>query len=58
MSQSREKVLDDSGTSTVEYAIASIAAAGLAMLLYSLLTGDWTLNHLQGLLQRAFTVDA
>ncbi|WP_238412676.1 DUF4244 domain-containing protein [Saccharothrix deserti] len=44
--------------STVEYAIGTIAAAGLAVLLYSIVTGDWTLNLLQGLLQRAFTVDA
>nr|WP_158848132.1 DUF4244 domain-containing protein [Saccharothrix deserti] len=58
MPRSGEKVLDDSGMSTVEYAIGTIAAAGLAVLLYSIVTGDWTLNLLQGLLQRAFTVDA
>lgn len=54
----KAKVLDDRGMSTVEYAIGSLAAAGLAMLLYSLVTGDWTFNLLQDLLRRAFTVNA
>ncbi|WP_447005255.1 DUF4244 domain-containing protein [Saccharothrix isguenensis] len=48
---------DDSGMSTVEYAIGTLAAAGFAMLLYSVITGDWTLGLLQGLVQRAFTVN-
>lgn len=52
------KVLDDRGMSTVEYAIGTLAAAGLAILLYSLLSSDWALELLRGLLQRAFTVDA
>ncbi|MFD1151693.1 DUF4244 domain-containing protein [Saccharothrix hoggarensis] len=51
-------VLGDEGMSTVEYAIGTIAAAGLAVLLYSLISGDWALGLLQGLLQRAFTVSA
>lgn len=53
----KQELLDDSGMSTVEYAICTLAAAGLAVVLYGLVTGDWTLNLLQSLLQRAFTVN-
>ena len=56
MSGGEGRLLDDSGISTVEYAICTLAGAGLAVVLYGLMTGDWTLNLLQGLLQRAFTV--
>jgi hypothetical protein len=51
-------MLDDSGMSTVEYAIGTLAAAALALLLYSLMSGDWVQGLLRALLQRAFTVDA
>jgi hypothetical protein len=50
-------VLDDSGMSTVEYAIGTLAAATLALVLYSLMSGGWVQGLLQSLLQRAFTVD-
>ncbi|MGW4111625.1 DUF4244 domain-containing protein [Actinosynnema sp. NPDC004786] len=43
--------------STVEYAIGTLAAAAFALLLYSLLRGDWVLELLQDLLRRAFVVD-
>jgi hypothetical protein len=56
MSVGKRALLDDSGMSTVEYAICTLAAAGLAVVLYGLVTGDWTLHLLQSLLQRAFTV--
>ena len=54
----KQLVVDDSGMSTVEYAIGTLAAAALALLLYSLMSGDWVQGLLQALLQRAFTVDA
>lgn len=54
----RRNVLGDSGLATVEYAIGTLAAAALALLLYSLLSGDWLHGVLQALLMRAFTVDA
>ncbi|GAB3000363.1 DUF4244 domain-containing protein [Saccharothrix stipae] len=54
----KQKLWDDSGMSTVEYAIGTLAAAALALLLFSLLSGDWVEGLLRGLLQRAFTVDA
>ncbi|WP_425473831.1 DUF4244 domain-containing protein [Saccharothrix saharensis] len=49
---------DDRGMSTVEYAIGTLAAAALGLLLYSLISGDWMQVLLKALLQRAFTVDA
>ncbi|MFE9743944.1 DUF4244 domain-containing protein [Saccharothrix saharensis] len=54
----RRNLLDDRGMSTVEYAIGTLAAAALALLLYSLISGDWVQVLLKALLQRAFTVDA
>ncbi|MFJ6670183.1 DUF4244 domain-containing protein [Actinosynnema sp. NPDC091369] len=51
-------LMDDRGMSTVEYAIGTLAAAALALLLYSLISGDWIQVLLQELLRRAFTVDA
>nr|WP_184927176.1 DUF4244 domain-containing protein [Saccharothrix ecbatanensis] len=52
----RKVFRDDSGMSTVEYAIGMLAAAAFAMILYAVLTGNLTLGLLQGLVQRAFTV--
>ncbi|MCE6999609.1 DUF4244 domain-containing protein [Saccharothrix sp. S26] len=54
----KENLSDDRGMSTVEYAIGTLAAAALALLLYSLMSGDWVQGLVQALLQRAFTVDA
>jgi uncharacterized membrane protein YccC len=50
-------VADDSGMSTVEYAIGTLAAAALGLVLYSLITGGWVQDLLRALLLRAFTVD-
>ncbi|MEU5693498.1 DUF4244 domain-containing protein [Actinosynnema sp. NPDC020468] len=50
----RTHVLDDRGMSTVEYAICTLAAAGLAVLLLALVTGDWMNGMLEGLLRKAF----
>jgi hypothetical protein len=46
---------DDSGMSTVEYAIGTLAAAAFAGLLYVLMTSDFMQNQLQGLIQRALS---
>jgi hypothetical protein len=48
--------MDDRGAATAEYAIVILAAAGLGVVLYGLLTGDWVTGRLYELLQRAFTV--
>jgi len=46
----------DEGMSTAEYAIGTIAAAALAGLLYTVVTGDSVLTALTGLVQRALSV--
>jgi Flp pilus assembly pilin Flp len=46
---------DDSGMSTVEYAIGTLAAAAFAALLYTVITGDSITTALTELVQRALT---
>lgn len=50
-----ELLKDDSGMSTVEYAIGTLAAAAAAGLLYAVMTSDLVQNLLQGLIQRALS---
>ncbi|MDT7782463.1 MAG: hypothetical protein QOF58_882 [Pseudonocardiales bacterium] len=50
-----ELLKDDSGMSTVEYAIGTLAVAALAGVLYAIATSDWMENMLQGLIQRALS---
>ncbi|WP_020664201.1 DUF4244 domain-containing protein [Amycolatopsis benzoatilytica] len=45
----------DDGTTTVEYAIGTVAAAAFAVALYVLLSGDSVSETLAGLVQRALT---
>lgn len=47
---------DDSGMSTVEYAIGTIAAAAFAAVLYAVVTGDSIVTALTALIQRALSV--
>ena len=46
----------DSGMSTVEYAIGTIAAAAFAAVLYAVVTGDSILTTLTSLIQQALAV--
>jgi Flp pilus assembly pilin Flp len=46
---------DDSGMSTVEYAIGTLAAAAFAALLYTVITGESITTALTELVQRALT---
>lgn len=46
---------DDSGMSTVEYAIGTIAAAAFAAVLYAVVSGDTVVQALTSLVQRALT---
>lgn len=46
---------DDSGMSTVEYALGTLAAAGLAGLFYMVATSGFVEGLLQGLIQRALS---
>ena len=46
---------DDSGMSTVEYAVGTVAAAAFAAVLYTILTGDSVVTALTALVQRALS---
>lgn len=52
----RAQLRDDSGMSTVEYAIGTLAAAAFAAVLYAVVTGDSIVTALTGLVQRALQV--
>jgi hypothetical protein len=45
--------VDDSGMSTVEYAIGTIAAAAFGAILYSVVTGDSIVGALTGVIGKA-----
>lgn len=47
----------DSGMSTAEYAIGTIAAAAFAAVLYTVVTGDSIVGALDALVQRALSVN-
>ncbi len=47
--------VDDSGMSTVEYAIGTIAAAAFGAILYSVVTGDSIVGALTNIINRALT---
>jgi hypothetical protein len=49
-------LIDDSGMSTAEYAIGTIAAAAFAAVLYTVVTGDSVVSALTGLVERALSV--
>ncbi len=48
-------IADDSGMSTVEYAIGTIAAAAFGAILYSVVTGDSVVGALTNIINRALT---
>lgn len=50
--------LDESGMSTVEYAIGTIAAAAFGAILYSVVTGDSIVGALTNIISRALTTRA
>lgn len=54
--QDRSLFHDDSGMSTVEYAIGTVAAAAFAAVLYTVVSGDSIVTALTQLVQRALTV--
>lgn len=47
----------DDGQATVEYAIVALAAAALAALLFSVVTGDAVFDALTDLIHDAFSTD-
>ena len=48
-------VVDESGMSTVEYAIGTIAAAAFGAILYSVVTGDSIVGALTNIISRALS---
>ncbi|BBX28988.1 DUF4244 domain-containing protein [Mycolicibacterium alvei] len=46
-------VVDESGMSTVEYAIGTIAAAAFGAILYTVVTGDSIVSALTNIISRA-----
>jgi hypothetical protein len=46
----------DDGLSTAEYAVGTVAVAGLGGLLVKLLTSEWLFAILQRIIERAFSV--
>ena len=50
-----EVMADESGMSTVEYAIGTIAAAAFGAILYSVVTGDSIGGALTNIINRALT---
>jgi hypothetical protein len=47
----------DDGMSTVEYAVGTVAAAALALVLYRIVTGDDVLSALTGIITRALALN-
>ena len=50
--------VDESGMSTVEYAIGTIAAAAFAAVLYTVVTGDSIVSALTNIIARALNTKA
>lgn len=48
-------IADDSGMSTVEYAIGTVAAAAFGGILYSVVTGDSIVGALTNIINRALS---
>ncbi len=51
----RRLVIDESGMSTAEYAIGTIAAAGFGALLYTVVTGDSVVSALTNIIAKALS---
>ncbi|WP_122445058.1 DUF4244 domain-containing protein [Mycobacterium attenuatum] len=51
-------VTDESGMSTVEYAIGTIAAAAFGAILYTVVTGDSVVTALNHIIGRALSTKA
>lgn len=50
-------MVDDSGMSTVEYAIGTIAAAAFGAILYTVVTGDSIVSALTNIINRALNTN-
>jgi hypothetical protein len=50
-------IVDESGMSTVEYAIGTIAAAAFGAILYTVVTGDSIVSALTNIINRALSTN-
>ncbi|MGB3484546.1 MAG: DUF4244 domain-containing protein [Mycobacterium sp.] len=50
--------VDETGMSTVEYAIGTVAAAAFGAILYTVVTGDSVVGALTGIIGRALNTSA
>lgn len=50
-------VVDETGMSTVEYAIGTVAAAAFGAILYTVVTGDSIVSALTNIISRALSTD-
>jgi Protein of unknown function (DUF4244) len=50
-------LVDESGMSTVEYAIGTIAAAAFGAILYTVVTGDSVVNALTNIIAKALNTN-
>jgi Flp pilus assembly pilin Flp len=53
MTRTRNLLVDDTGTSTIEYALMTVVAAVLAGILYTIISGENVVAALEALVQRA-----
>lgn len=51
-------LVDDTGTSTIEYALMTVVAAVLAGILYTIVSGENVVAALEALVQRALNTNA
>jgi hypothetical protein len=56
--RTRHLFIDDTGTSTIEYALMTVIAAGFAGVLYMIMSGESVLTALEALVQRALNTTA
>ncbi|MFV8381293.1 DUF4244 domain-containing protein [Corynebacterium hindlerae] len=50
-----EKIRDDEGMSTIEYAMGSLAAAALAAVLFTVVNGDQVVNAITNIITSALS---
>lgn len=51
----REKLTNEGGMSTIEYAMGSLAAAALAAVLYMVINGDGVVDAIEGIITDALS---
>ena len=55
MSKALERLKEERGLSTTEYAVGTVAVAGLGGLLLKILTSDWAMELIKKVIEWAFS---